>query len=98
MGDYRPQEIEAKWQKRWEEKRVFESEAEIQPTTEPESSGAEARSSEGPMSELKLRPPGEKAQDPPLQTKGAVPSGEPQDPGANAAPGAPSGKIKAVKK
>ena len=28
MGEYRPQEIEAKWQKRWEEERVFESEAE----------------------------------------------------------------------
>lgn len=27
MGDYRPQEIEAKWQKRWNEDRVFESEA-----------------------------------------------------------------------
>ncbi len=28
MGDYKPQEIEAKWQKRWEANRVFESEAE----------------------------------------------------------------------
>jgi leucyl-tRNA synthetase len=28
VGDYKPQEIEAKWQKRWEENRVFESEAE----------------------------------------------------------------------
>ena len=28
MGEYRPQEIEAKWQKKWEEERVFESEAE----------------------------------------------------------------------
>ena len=27
VGEYRPQEIEAKWQKRWEEERVFESEA-----------------------------------------------------------------------
>jgi len=27
VGDYKPQEIEAKWQKRWEENRVFESEA-----------------------------------------------------------------------
>lgn len=27
MGDYKPQEIEAKWQKRWDEQRVFESEA-----------------------------------------------------------------------
>jgi leucyl-tRNA synthetase len=28
VGDYKPQEIEAKWQKRWNENRVFESEAE----------------------------------------------------------------------
>jgi len=27
VGDYKPQEIEAKWQKRWNESRVFESEA-----------------------------------------------------------------------
>ena len=27
MGDYKPQEIEAKWQKRWEENRVFETES-----------------------------------------------------------------------
>src|SRR6516164_2934043 len=27
VGEYRPQEIEAKWQKKWEEERVFESEA-----------------------------------------------------------------------
>jgi leucyl-tRNA synthetase len=27
VGDYKPQEIEAKWQKRWNENRVFESEA-----------------------------------------------------------------------
>ena len=27
MGDYNPQAIEAKWQKRWEENRVFETEA-----------------------------------------------------------------------
>ena len=29
MGDYNPQEIEAKWQKKWEENRVFESEADV---------------------------------------------------------------------
>jgi leucyl-tRNA synthetase len=29
VGEYKPQEIETKWQKRWEEERVFESEAEI---------------------------------------------------------------------
>jgi leucyl-tRNA synthetase len=27
VGDYKPQEIERKWQKRWEERRVFETEA-----------------------------------------------------------------------
>jgi leucyl-tRNA synthetase len=27
VGDYKPQELEAKWQKRWDENRVFESEA-----------------------------------------------------------------------
>jgi leucyl-tRNA synthetase len=30
VGDYKPQEIEAKWQKRWNENRVFESEADPQ--------------------------------------------------------------------
>jgi len=30
VGDYKPQEIEAKWQKRWEENRVFETEAELE--------------------------------------------------------------------
>ncbi|HEY2456630.1 MAG TPA: leucine--tRNA ligase [Candidatus Acidoferrum sp.] len=30
MGDYNPQAIEAKWQKRWEENRVFESEADVE--------------------------------------------------------------------
>jgi len=30
VADYKPQEIEAKWQKRWEENRVFETEAEVE--------------------------------------------------------------------
>ncbi len=30
MADYNPQAIETKWQKRWEENRVFESEADIE--------------------------------------------------------------------
>ena len=64
MGDYRPQEIEAKWQKRWEENRVFESEAEVGetgggPQAPAESSGAEAHISESKMSDLKVRPPKE---------------------------------------
>jgi len=32
VGDYKPQEIEAKWQKRWNEHRVFESEADPKKT------------------------------------------------------------------
>ena len=35
VGDYKPQEIEAKWQKRWEENRVFETEAELTETQDP---------------------------------------------------------------
>jgi leucyl-tRNA synthetase len=38
VGDYKPREIEAKWQKRWEEHRVFETEAELGETSEEESS------------------------------------------------------------
>ena len=34
MGDYKPQEIERKWQKRWEEHRVFETEADLGETQE----------------------------------------------------------------
>ncbi len=33
MADYNPQAIEQKWQKKWEENRVFESEAEIETTS-----------------------------------------------------------------
>jgi leucyl-tRNA synthetase len=35
VADYNPQAIEKKWQKRWEEERVFESEAEISETQDP---------------------------------------------------------------
>jgi len=35
VADYNPQAIEKKWQKRWEEKRVFESEAELTETQDP---------------------------------------------------------------
>ncbi len=58
MGDYRPQEIEEKWQKRWNENRVFESEADV----ETESSGAKAHTSVDQMSDLKVRPPKEGAE------------------------------------
>jgi leucyl-tRNA synthetase len=35
VGDYKPQEIERKWQKRWEEHRVFETEADLRETQDP---------------------------------------------------------------
>ncbi len=54
MADYNPQAIETKWQKRWEENRVFESEAEI---GESESSGAEAPSSRPAKSDINVRTP-----------------------------------------
>jgi leucyl-tRNA synthetase len=42
VGDYKPQEIEAKWQKRWEENRVFETEAELEESDQ----GSEIRDQE----------------------------------------------------
>ena len=42
MGDYKPQEIEAKWQKRWAEHRVFETEAELGEGPESETPRAQA--------------------------------------------------------
>jgi leucyl-tRNA synthetase len=69
VGDYKPQEIEAKWQKRWNENRVFESEADVE---EMESSGTKAQHSENSMSELKLLAPKEKkTQEPSLETRSA---------------------------
>jgi leucyl-tRNA synthetase len=41
VGDYKPQEIEAKWQKRWAEHRVFETEAELEETPEKETPRAQ---------------------------------------------------------
>jgi leucyl-tRNA synthetase len=35
VGDYKPQEIETKWQRKWEENRVFESQAELTPRETP---------------------------------------------------------------
>ncbi len=49
MGDYRPQEIEAKWQKRWNENRVFESEADVErPATSDQKSGSKEKKTEDP--------------------------------------------------
>ena len=75
MGDYKPQEIEAKWQKRWEEHRVFETEAELGETSEEEESKPEPLKTKGAAPEEK------KAQDPPFpprRAKGRPPAGEPQ--------------------
>jgi leucyl-tRNA synthetase len=47
VGDYKPQEIEAKWQKRWEENRVFESEAEVGQTQDPPSKNEEGAPGKG---------------------------------------------------
>ena len=40
MADYNPQAIEKKWQKRWEENRVFESEAELEQAPSADKGGA----------------------------------------------------------
>jgi leucyl-tRNA synthetase len=56
VGDYKPQEIEAKWQKRWEEHRVFETEADVesqQPT-------ADSRQPSAKSEEKKTQDPGAK--------------------------------------
>src|SRR4029077_15470062 len=87
VGDYKPQEIEAKWQKRWAEHRVFETEAELDGTAE------EEKSKPAP---LKTGPSAS------LRTKGAAPGEKKtQDPGAKTAHGAPEAaqaKARATKK
>jgi leucyl-tRNA synthetase len=40
VGDYKPQEIEAKWQKKWDENRVFESDAEVKSPQDPAAKAA----------------------------------------------------------
>ncbi len=56
MGDYKPQEIEAKWQKRWEENRVFETEADVADVEEVASgrwqAGREEKGSQDPPSHI----------------------------------------------
>ncbi|HEY2120864.1 MAG TPA: leucine--tRNA ligase [Candidatus Acidoferrum sp.] len=57
MADYNPQAIEKKWQKRWEENRVFESEAEVEEAAEKSKSaplaskGAAPSQTQGPLGE-----------------------------------------------
>ena len=61
MGDYKPQEIEAKWQKRWEEHRVFETEAELGGTAEVEKSKpAPSKPEDAAPGEKKAQAPGAK--------------------------------------
>ncbi len=69
MGDYKPQEIEAKWQKRWEEHRVFETEADVErqrPTADSQQVTAKGEPHERreappfPPGRAKGRPPGKK--------------------------------------
>ena len=54
MGDYKPQEIERKWQKRWEEHRVFETEADLGDTPATETPRAQAGM---PVSQEKSKKP-----------------------------------------
>ncbi len=60
MADYNPQAIETKWQKRWEENRVFESEAEV------------GDSRQNPGSKNEPGTPAEKSRTAPLSAKGAA--------------------------
>jgi len=67
VGDYKPQEIEAKWQKRWAEHRVFETEAEVerqQPTSDsrqPSEKSEEKKTQDPPFAKgAKGRPPEKK--------------------------------------
>jgi leucyl-tRNA synthetase len=49
VGDYRPQEVEAKWQKRWNENRVFESEADVErPAISDQEAGSKEKKTEDP--------------------------------------------------
>jgi leucyl-tRNA synthetase len=53
VGDYKPQEIEAKWQKRWDENCVFESEAEVE--DDRRTAGGGQRDEEDDSSEAKAK-------------------------------------------
>jgi len=99
VADYNPQAIEKKWQKRWEENRVFESEAELTETEDPEKKRPEGflttQTPLGMTGSGQGAAPSGVTQDPPLESKGGAPTTQDrktQDPGAKSAPGAPSGK------
>jgi len=74
VGDYKPQEIEAKWQKRWEEHRVFETEADLGKTPE------EEKSKPAPLNSKGAAPEEKKTQDPPFAkgAKGRPPGKKPK--------------------
>ena len=78
MADYNPQAIEKKWQKRWEENRVFESEAEIGETQDPGTYSVPGAPAENPENPGARPAPGA----PTTQDK------KPQDPGTYSVPGA----------
>src|SRR5690348_425899 len=70
VGDYKPQEIEAKWQKRWEEHRVFETEADL---TERE---GEEKSKPAPLNTKGTAPEEKRNQDPGAKAAPGAPSRE----------------------
>jgi len=85
VGDYKPQEIEAKWQKRWEEHRVFETEAEV---------GSHESTADSLQPTVRSQDEPKPA---PLKAKGAAPAGTQQErredpPFAEGAKGRPPGK------
>jgi len=67
VGDYKPQEIEAKWQKRWAENRVFETEADVESrqstanSRQPSEKSEEKKTQDPPFAKgAKGRPPEKK--------------------------------------
>ena len=88
MADYNPQAIEKKWQKRWEENRVFESEAEIRETQDPtadEEASGEWRVASGTEEAKETQDPGAK----PAPGAPVTQEKRTQDPSTHSAPGAP---------
>jgi leucyl-tRNA synthetase len=74
VGDYKPQEIEAKWQKRWEENRVFEAEAELEEVASGRRSSAGEEKKELNAETQRTQSSEEKrTQGQPLNAKGGAP-------------------------
>jgi len=93
VADYNPQVIEKKWQKRWEEKRVFESEAEISETQAPGAKSAPG----APSAQAAKSSEGFLASRTPLGMTGSGQGGaqltqdrKTQDPGTYSVPGVPA--------